>query len=57
MTPDPSVPVDDSLDVLRSLGRTMVGICLFLVLAGATLVVANVSSESFSLKSPTAPMR
>lgn len=42
--------MDDSLDVLRSLGRTMVGICLFLVLAGATIVVGNVSSEFFSLE-------
>ena len=40
---------DDSLDLLRVLGRTLVALCAFLVLAMATLVVGNVANESFSL--------
>lgn len=50
MTPDPSASRDDSLDVLRGLGRTIAGICLLLVLAGATLVIGNGAGESFALR-------
>lgn len=47
---EPGPAGDDSLDVLRTIGRALVGVCAFLVLAMSTLVVANVADESFTLR-------
>jgi hypothetical protein len=50
VTPDPTASMDDNLEMLRGLGRTLVWICLFLALAAPTLVVLHGTSESFHFR-------